>query len=594
MKAVIPVIVKDPEFSEYKEIAPTENITLEEDAFLDGPVSPRVAILDFDGATGALAAGVPWIAPLGGDGKPGRYQLDRPIGFDRTIVAEVPVDRAAAAVSVFGAVHKTMRMFEEPDALGRKVVWAFGAPQLLVVPSAGEWANAYYERESHSLQFFHFAPEPGRTIFTSHSQDIVAHETAHALVDGVAPDLYSAVTPQSLAIHEAVADLAALLCSFRCRELTERVLQSTGGSIRSSSAFSGLAEQFAGALDEERSYLRDLNNEKSLRADAAPANRVSRSEPHALSEVLSGAFYKVLVEIHEELRREYAGKETADPDLVVEREAEYVQSQVRQSMPAERSRDKLAAAAKALFVAGERLKRTLLRGIDYLPPGDVTFADLARAVLASDRASHPESGRQRAALEREFVARGIVDSAARLHVKTNYSHPALRKLDLDALVESDYVAYEFARRNRKLLGIPRNVTFEVRPRLDVTKLYWRRDGEAQVRECLFKVSWTEIEPNPLGGGLPKKRRYRAGTTLAIEWSAQPRIRAVISTERRRADRADTTALLAALVEGEQLGLGDDALGPGGLPLRGVIAGEVSGGTLRVRGAGRMLHVTRER
>jgi hypothetical protein len=40
-------------------------------------------------------------------------------------------------VSVFGAVHKTIRMFEEPDVLDRRVVWAFDAPQLLVVPRAG-------------------------------------------------------------------------------------------------------------------------------------------------------------------------------------------------------------------------------------------------------------------------------------------------------------------------------------------------------------------------------------------------------------------------------------------------------------------------
>jgi len=36
---------------------------------------------------------------------------------------------------VFGAIYKAIEMFEEPDAMGRRISWAFGAPQLLVVPA---------------------------------------------------------------------------------------------------------------------------------------------------------------------------------------------------------------------------------------------------------------------------------------------------------------------------------------------------------------------------------------------------------------------------------------------------------------------------
>ena len=137
-------------------------------------------------------------------------------------------------VSVFGTVLKTMRLFERDDTLGRQLSWSFNAPQLLVVPRAGEWTNAYYERDSHSLQFFYFPSvrPPYETVYTSLSHDIVAHETGHAILDGIAPDLYNAVTPQSLALHEAVADLTALMMAFKSPNLSERRSRTRPGRDR--------------------------------------------------------------------------------------------------------------------------------------------------------------------------------------------------------------------------------------------------------------------------------------------------------------------------------------------------------------------------
>jgi hypothetical protein len=482
------------------------------------------------------------------------------------------------------------------------VRWAFPGPQLLIVPRAGEWANAFYERDSHSIQLFYVSRgNGGAPVFTCHSQDIIAHETAHALIDAVAPDLYHAASPQGLAIHESIADLATLITAFRSRKLASRVLERTGGSIERPSAFTTIAEQFAGALHQHQHGLRNLSNQRSMN-DAD----LDHSEPHALSEVLSGALYRVMVRTYEELRR--GAPETLG-------QARYAEAaEVRQwfdsddpSAQAARGRGGAVAQAllqtpgqapgRALFIAGERFKRTVLRTLDYLPPGEVGFADFARALLASDEASHPDSGAQRDFLIEEFVRRGIVGDARELDVDTNLVHAAVSRLDLDELVRSDWLAYRFANEQRELLRIPADVPFEVRPRLDVTKKYYHKGREpAFVRECLFKVSWNETETAGSGAGLPALpalRRITRGTTLAIDWDSH-QVRAVVTGEGGEAARRSRDAFVRRLVESDVLRLGPETSGPDGRPLRGVVCGDVIDGTLRLRATARALHILTER
>ncbi len=581
IKVSVPVLVKDPEVANWKEVEITQDFVIDrEDFFLDGPVTRRVAILDFDPKYGKLVPGARFVPPRDENGQ-GRYEL--PKGKDLN-------DPTFMQVATFGGVYKTLDMFEEADTLGRRVQWAFPGPQLMVLPRAGEWANAFYERGSRSIQLFYFVPQGGsQPVYTCHSQDIIAHETAHAVIDGVAPDLYNATSPEALAIHESMADLATLIMAFRSRELAARVLAQTGGLLNQSSAFTAIAEQFGSALRENRHALRDLKNETTMND-----SNLDRSSPHALSEVLSGALYAVMVKIYDELRQMPEDVEAPATPLAVNAEFQQWAKSAEPSARKFRAGERRGTApGRALFIAGERFKRSVLRGLDYLPPGEVSFADLGRAMLASDEASHPDSGQQREWLKQEFVRRGIVARGATLEVDTNYENSKVAALDLEELVRSDWLAYQFANENRTLLNIPRKVPFEVRPRLDVTKVYYHQGHEIKkVRECLFKVSWSETEKNSTGSGLPSKRRVIRGTMLAIDFATK-QVRAIVTGGEGERLRRSRDAFLERLLQRDAVRVGE-AVGPAGKPLRAAVIGDVTQGVLRLRATARALHMLEER
>lgn len=570
MEVRVPYMIQDPTLAQNKAIKPVEGLIIKNERFfLDGPITRRVAILDFDPESGDLQPGAKFVPPRQGQ-KRGRYEIADETNFTAPDFMQV---------SVFATVLNTMSMFEEDDALGRELRWAFKGPQLLVVPRAGEWANAFYERESRSLQFFFFPSmkNQGKTVYTALSQDIVAHETGHAILDGIAPDLYHAITPQGLALHEAIADLTALLMALRSDGLPRVLLEQTAGRIDGPAAFSWLAEEYGYERDVtgRATYLRNLWNEKTLDPndrtidEAGQPNQVPRTEPHLLSQVLTGALYRVLARLHEA----YQSEEVAQTGNTA-----------------------FSVSGKALFRAREHFKRLVFRALDYLPPGELSFGDYGRAILAADQASHPDASLGREALIKEFLRRHVIHCPEALTVQTDYEHAAISDLDLDTLVESDWAAYDFANRHRALLNIPEHVHFRVRPRLKATKTYYLRGGPTPVKECIFKVSWDrDDERNPVGSRLPARRQMTVGTTLAIDWETK-KVRALLSShaaiktgsegEEQEADRND---MIKQLLASNQLSIASAEEPPAGSAVRV----EISGSLMRIRGSGRLLHIVAE-
>jgi hypothetical protein len=587
VKIRAPLMIQDPDLAVVAIRKPVEEWRgIDEDHYLDGPVTPRVAVIDLDPDTEVLQPGAVFVAPRR-NVKYGRYDVRTDDLYDDHFIQ----------TSVFATVMRTVYMYEEPDTLGRTVEWAFDGPQLLVVPRAGWWPNAYYERKSRSLQFYSFRSR-GKLVHTSLSRDIVAHETAHALIDGIVPDLYDAYDPQSLALHEGIADLTSVLIAFRSGRLRKAVLDDTQGSIEKSTRFSSIGVQFGRAIDPSGTvgWLRNLLDESKLDPDGDPA---SEPEPHVLSQVVTGALYKLMVDLHRDYKRRLADR---------------------------RRESQFSVSGRALFGASEQFKRMILRGIDYLPPGEVTFADYGRAILAADQAAFPNDDEWRRYIRKEFVRRGIVKRASQLTVETSYDHEAVASIDRQALVDSQWVAYTFAERNRRLLRIPKDAQFEVLPRTVVTKRLRsfsaavdraaavREDTSADdaeqvsktappgtdgadlptVKELLFKVRWTITEPNPPDlQSIAKERRVQTGTTLVIDWDGR-RIRSLLGPLDLRARRPARDAMLRRLIDQGLLGVTTaDAADAAKHTLGTGVEGVVTDDGLRIRGTGRLLHVARD-
>src|SRR5260370_26938710 len=100
-------------------------------------------------------------------------------------------------------------------------------------------ANAFYSPDAHAILFGYFAASktdpganlPGQTVFTCLTHDIIAHETTHAVVDGIRSYLMEPTNPDVAAFHEAFADVAALFRHFSHTEVLIETLQKTGGQL---------------------------------------------------------------------------------------------------------------------------------------------------------------------------------------------------------------------------------------------------------------------------------------------------------------------------------------------------------------------------
>jgi subtilisin family serine protease len=327
---------------------------------------------------------------------------------------------------VYAVAMRTIVRFER--ALGRKALWApkyfrdangnfvnsSYVQRLRIYPHAIRERNAYYSSQRMALLFGYFVADtnyagnalPGAQIFTAVSHDIVAHETTHALLDGLHPRFQEGTNPDVLAFHEAFADIVALFLHFTMPESLLQQIKRTRGDLFQESLLGQLAVQFgesSGMHGALRSAIgrEDENHQwqqtKASRSDYDDAR--TAGEPHALGSILVSAVFAAFVTI-------YQGRSADLMRLATNGTGILPAGEISQDLAARLAREASSVADQVLNIC--------IRALDYVPPTDITFGEYLRALITADRDLVPNDERgYRVAFIAAFRDRGIFPTDVR-------------------------------------------------------------------------------------------------------------------------------------------------------------------------------------
>lgn len=353
----IPVVAQDPSVIFDGRVL-VGNAVIPTERMDTGPWGARARVIDFDVSTGRRYEAVaPFCKIDDGGADPDELRAD--VGFHQH-------NTYAVAMSV-------LERFER--ALGRRVPWGFDGHTICLSPHAFQDANACYAPNQGALLFGYFRdprPDHGLPVFTCLCHDIVAHETVHALLDGLRPHFSVPSSTDQAAFHEGFADVIALLSVFAQPGVVTRGL----GSIAGDTGTVASADLTRDAL--RQSFLLRIGEEMgqalgAVRGDALRASALLRpeevdlespafDEPHRRGEVFVAAVMNAFLEVWLRRLKPLLRHPSVDQGRVVEEGSK----------------------------AADRLLTILIRAIDYTPPIELTFGDYLSAAISADAELWPD------------------------------------------------------------------------------------------------------------------------------------------------------------------------------------------------------------
>jgi hypothetical protein len=363
----------DPSLSLQLDTAAINHAIIEvpwESSLQPGPRGDYVEVVDYDPASGV------WYEPV---------DLNSTVLLAQDGVAPSEGNPQFHQQMVYAVAMNTIANFEK--ALGRQVFWSpheassddYVTGQrdtfvrtLRIYPHALRAANAYYSPKKKALLFGYFQCPTGM-VFSCLSQDIVAHETTHALLDGMHRRYVEDNHPDTLAFHEAFADLVALFQHFTFKDVLRHQIDRTRGNLETQSLLGELAQQFGeatgryGALRNAIGEIQADGTWKLIQPD--PDRYRDATEPHDRGAILVAAMFAAFLAIYKTRTKGIIALASAGSGLLPE-------GALHPSL--------VEALANEATKTAQHFLQMSIRALDYCPPFDITFGDYLRALITSD------------------------------------------------------------------------------------------------------------------------------------------------------------------------------------------------------------------
>jgi len=293
---------------------------------------------------------------------------------------------------VYAVARKTIQHFEK--ALGRRVLWSLRQEKdiqkddkrfvrhLSIFPHALREANAYYSPTKKALLFGYFPASstdpgenlPGGIVFTCLSYDIIAHETTHALLDGLHRRFIEPSNIDAWPLHEGFSDIVALFSHFTHPDVLYHQIAQTRGDLERQNLLGGLAYQFGQAIGRYgalRSAIGEVDQKTKEWKPKTPDPKkiLCTTEPHDRGSILVAAVFHAFLSVYKwriaDLLRISTGGSGVLP-------------------PGECHPDLIKRLAGEASATAHDILQICIQALDYCPPVDVDFGDYLRALITAD------------------------------------------------------------------------------------------------------------------------------------------------------------------------------------------------------------------